>query len=92
MLSLLIGCGLRRAELLGLTMNSIQLREEHWVIADPIGKGGHSARLLSSRSRGSDSFPPRARFRTNNGTMLGCKQKLRIAVNDNIGIEPTETV
>src|SRR5262249_34882868 len=26
MLSLLIGCGLRRAELLGLTMNSIQLR------------------------------------------------------------------
>src|SRR6266705_3403216 len=41
MLSLLIGCGLRRAELLGLTMNSIQLREEHWVIADLVGKGGH---------------------------------------------------
>ena len=33
-LLLLIGCGLRRAELLGLTMNSIQLREEHWVIGD----------------------------------------------------------
>jgi len=28
-------------ELLGLTMNSIQLREEHWVIADLVGKGGH---------------------------------------------------
>jgi len=41
MLSLLIGCGLRRAELLGLTMNSIQLRDEHWVIADLVGKGGH---------------------------------------------------
>src|SRR5688572_20854685 len=41
MLSLLIGCGLRRAELLGLTINHIQLREEHWVIADLIGKGGH---------------------------------------------------
>jgi len=41
MLSLLIGCGLRRAELLGLTMSSIQLREEHWVIADLVGKGGH---------------------------------------------------
>lgn len=41
MLSLLIGCGLRRAELLGLPMNSIQLREEHWVIADLVGKGGH---------------------------------------------------
>jgi len=23
---------------------------------------------------------------------LGCKQKLRIAVNDNLGIEPTETL
>jgi site-specific recombinase XerD len=41
MLSLLIGCGLRRAELLGLAMSSIQLREEHWVIADLVGKGGH---------------------------------------------------
>ena len=41
MLSLLIGCGLRRAELLGLMVNSIQLREEHWVIADLVGKGGH---------------------------------------------------
>src|SRR6059036_496580 len=41
MMAMLIGCGLRRAELLGLTMNSIQLREEHWVIADLAGKGGH---------------------------------------------------
>ena len=41
MLSMLIGCGLRRAELLSLTMQSIQLREEHWVIADLVGKGGH---------------------------------------------------
>jgi site-specific recombinase XerC len=36
-----LGCGLRRGELLALTMNSVQLREEHWVIADLIGKGGH---------------------------------------------------
>src|SRR3972149_9260953 len=41
MLSLLIGCGLRRAELLNLTVSSIQVREEHWVIADLVGKGGH---------------------------------------------------
>ncbi len=41
MISMLIGCGLRRAELLGLNMKSIQLREEHWVIADLIGKAGH---------------------------------------------------
>src|SRR3989475_4134998 len=38
-LSILIGCGLRRGELLALTLNSIHLREEHWVIADLIGKG-----------------------------------------------------
>ena len=41
MLSMLIGCGLRRGELLSLTMKSIQLREEHWVIADLIGKGAY---------------------------------------------------
>lgn len=30
MLAVLVGCGLRRGELLGLTMEDIQLREEHW--------------------------------------------------------------
>lgn len=40
-LALLIGCGLRRGELLALTVGSIQLREEHWVIADLHGKAGH---------------------------------------------------
>jgi integrase len=41
MLAMLVGCGVRRGELLSLNLNSIQLREEHWVIADLIGKGGH---------------------------------------------------
>ena len=40
-LAMLIGCGLRRGELLALRVNSIQLREEHWVIADLLGKAGH---------------------------------------------------
>jgi integrase len=40
-LGMLIGCGLRRGELLGLHAESIQLREEHWVIADLLGKAGH---------------------------------------------------
>jgi site-specific recombinase XerD len=31
----------RRSELLTLTLESIQQREEHWVIADLVGKGGH---------------------------------------------------
>jgi integrase len=41
MLAMLIGCGLRRGELLSLRIDAIQLREEHWVIADLIGKAGH---------------------------------------------------
>ena len=41
MVAMLIGCGLRRAELLALRVESIQQREEHWVIVDLVGKGGH---------------------------------------------------
>ena len=40
-LALLIGCGLRRAELVGLKRDDFQLREDHWVLADLIGKGKH---------------------------------------------------
>ena len=40
-LASLIGCGLRRAELVGLGLEDFQVREEHWVIADLIGKGKH---------------------------------------------------
>jgi integrase len=41
MLAVLIGCGLRRGELLALRLESLQQREEHWVVADLVGKGGH---------------------------------------------------
>ncbi|PYV20568.1 MAG: integrase [Acidobacteria bacterium] len=41
MLAMLTGCGLRRGELLALRVESIQLREEHWVIADLLGKARH---------------------------------------------------
>jgi integrase len=41
MLAMLIGCGLRRADLLDLRLESIQQQEEHWVIADLVGKAGH---------------------------------------------------
>jgi integrase len=34
LLSLLIGCGLRRAEVTTLRLEDLQLREGHWVIAD----------------------------------------------------------
>jgi integrase len=38
-LALLIGCGLRRAELVGLRSEDFQVREDHWVVADLVGKG-----------------------------------------------------
>ena len=41
MVAMLIGCGLRRGELLALRVDSIQSREEHSVIADLLGKAGH---------------------------------------------------
>jgi integrase len=164
MLAILIGCGLRRAELLGLTMQSIQLREEHWVIADLVGKAGHirtvpiplwvkkvvdawaeaaqiaEGRVFRSinkanriwgngmtpkvvwevvkdaaRRAGIDKLAPHDLRRTcarlchlaggeldqiqfllghvsiqTTERYLGCKQKLRIAVNDNLGLEPIE--
>jgi integrase len=40
MLGLLLGCGLRRSEVVGLRLDQLQLRESHWVIVDLVGKGG----------------------------------------------------
>jgi integrase len=34
-------CGLRRQELVGLRVDDLQRREEHWAIVDLVGKGGH---------------------------------------------------
>jgi integrase len=164
MLSMLIGCGLRRAELLGLNMQSIQLREEHSVIADLVGKAVHirtvpipqwvkkavdawteAAQITNSRlfrsinkagriwrdgmtpkvlwevvkhaaaRAGIEKLAPHDLRRTcprlchlaggeldQIQFLLGhvsvqtteryrCKQKLRVAVNDKLGIEPGET-
>jgi integrase len=40
LLSVLIGCGLRRREVAALTVEHIQLRDARWVIVDLVGKGG----------------------------------------------------
>ena len=165
MLAMLIGCGLRRGELLALRVESIQLREEHSVIADLLGKAGHIrtvpvprwvkdatdewkeasgitegalfrsihrtgrvwgtgmtpkvlweiVREAASRA-GIEKLAPHDLRRTcarlcrlaggeldqiqfllghvsiqTTERYLGCKQKLRCAVNDRIGIEPEET-
>lgn len=39
--ALLLGCGLRRAECVGLRVEDLQLREDHWIIADLVGKAKH---------------------------------------------------
>jgi integrase len=162
MVAMLIGCGLRRAELLTLRLESIQQREEHWVIADLVGKAAHvrtvpiptwvkaavdawttaaaitdgpvfrainkagrvwgegmSPKVLwdvvrTAAARASiDKLAPHDLGRTcarlchlaggeldqihfllghvsiqTTERYLGCKQKLRIAVNDRLGIEP----
>lgn len=41
MISLLLGCGLRRAELSALKVDDLQIRQGHWAIVDLVGKGGH---------------------------------------------------
>src|SRR3984885_1275661 len=41
MLAMLLGCGLRRSELVGLEMDEVQMRQGHWAIVDLIGKGKH---------------------------------------------------
>jgi integrase len=40
-LALLLRCGFRRAEVVGLKRTDFQIREDHWVVADLIGKGKH---------------------------------------------------
>jgi integrase len=41
LLALLLACGLRRHEAVALRLDHLQQREEHWVIVDLMGKGGH---------------------------------------------------
>jgi site-specific recombinase XerD len=70
-LALLIGCGLRRAELVRLKRQDFQVREEHWVVADLIGKGKHKSTFEPCRYRhgrnvrlmNGSTWPPLARDR-----------------------------
>jgi len=40
-LAVLLGCGLRRGELIERTWDHLQRREDHWAILDLVGKAGH---------------------------------------------------
>ena len=46
-LSLLLGCGLRRAELTGLTLGHLQQRDEHWAIVNLTERAVTSERYQS---------------------------------------------
>jgi integrase len=37
-LGLLVGCALRRSELVSLAVDKIQMRDDRWVIPDLVGK------------------------------------------------------
>src|SRR6516162_5159113 len=41
LLALMLACGLRSHEVVALTLDHLQQREEHWAIVDLLGKGGH---------------------------------------------------
>ena len=146
MLAVLLGCGLRGSELISLTCDHIQRREDHWAIVDLVGKAAHVRtvpmpdwvkeildRWLSAAGimhgklfrcvwhvvkdyaggLGIPKLAPHdlrrscARFCHDSGgeleqiqfllghvsvqtteKYLGCRQRLRGAVNDRIGIEP----
>jgi hypothetical protein len=125
MVAMPIGCGLRRGELLALHLESIQQREERWVIADLVGKGGHVRtvpiptwvkthvdawttaaaithgpvfRAINKAGRvWGDGMSPKVLWDLvllghvsiqTTERYLGCKQKLRIAVNGRLGIKP----
>lgn len=45
-LAMLIGCGLRRAEVVAVKIENFQVSEDHWVLADLVGKGGHMRTVL----------------------------------------------
>ena len=84
-----IGCGLRRGELLALSVNSLQLREEHWVIADMLGKAGHTRTVPIPAwvKVGVDEWKNAAGI--TDGALFR-SIKLRVAVNDRMGIEPED--
>jgi len=82
MIAVLLGCGLRRAELATVTLDHLQQREEHWVFADMVGKGGHvrTIPIPAWVASGLQSWISAANLRS--GTIFRAINKAgRIAVN-----------
>ena len=54
-LAMLLGCGLRRAEVAKLQVRDLQQREEHWAVVDLVGEGSAHPNGSGSRLGQSDS-------------------------------------
>ena len=63
LLALMLACGLRRHEVVALTLDHLQQREEHWAIVDLAGKGGH----ILMRIMGKDASCKRSRYYIRSG-------------------------
>jgi site-specific recombinase XerD len=74
-LAILLGCGLRRSELVHLRMEDVQQREEHWAFVDLIGKGGHvrTVPVPNWVKTAIDQWTMAARIKT--GRLLRCVNK-----------------
>src|SRR5207302_788391 len=85
MLSVLVGCGLRRADLSALTVEDLQIRQGHWAIVDLVGKRGHvrTVPMPAWVKAAVDRWRESAKVTT--GRYLGCKQNLEQPVNDRFG-------
>jgi site-specific recombinase XerD len=52
MISVLLGCGLRRSELASLRKEDVQLRQGHWAVVDLVGRGSHPHRSDATLGEG----------------------------------------
>jgi integrase len=79
---LLLACGLGRHEAVGLLIDDLQQREEHWAIVDLVGKAGHVRTVpIPDCVKGQLDEWLRA-----SGIARG--RIFRRVTNDHIGIEP----
>ena len=84
MLAVLLGCGLRRRELIDLNFDHIQRREEHWAIVDLVGKGGHlrTVPMPDWVKQTIDDWVERASIR--NGRLFRCVSRRETVLGENI--------
>jgi site-specific recombinase XerD len=83
-LSVLLGCGLRRSEAAHLNFEHFQRRDNHWAIVDLFGKGGHirSVPVPDWVKRAIDAWTCAARIES--GRLFRCVTKFGTVWGDSI--------